>query len=104
MQVPISLSDQKNRIQNLINFTTSLEEDIFNYNNVKDKSIVEKVEYYKLAKSSLIADLNFIKSLPDKSDSDDELLKGIIITLNKNQKQKLKTILLDLIKDKDNNK
>lgn len=104
MQVPISLSDQKNRIQNLINFTTSLEEDIFNYDNVKDKSIVEKVEYYKLAKSSLIADLNFIKSLPDKSDSDDELLKGIIITLNKNQKQKLKTILLDLIKDKNNDK
>ena len=101
-QLPtVDLDQFKEGIQNKISFIASLEENLFDWEKVKNECTITKMEYYKLAKSSLISDLNFIKTLP--LGSDDEMLKNILISLNKKQKNKLKKIILQLINEKEIN-
>lgn len=96
---------KRDSLRKLFEFITLLENDLFKYDKVKDMSIEDKFEFYKNAKGALQMYINYYKDINSIfNNSEDELLKSIIVSLNSEQKKLLKKALLDIIKgDKNGN-
>jgi len=91
------VDNRNKRVMKLLEFMDKIENEIFDYEKIKDLSIDDKLEFYKNAKNSLVMYVNIMKEINNYT-SDDEMLKNIILSLSVEQKNVLKKMLLELIK------
>ncbi len=91
------IENRNKRLLKLIDFIDKLEDDLFDYDKVKDLSVEEKINYYKNAKNTIQMYVDIMKDINNYT-SDDEVLKNIIMSLSLEQKNELKKLLVNIIK------
>jgi hypothetical protein len=91
--------------QKLAIFCNKFEDDFFSdYKEIRKQPLDVQVEYYKIAKASLVNNLNFLKSMKESGiDQQTKMLQDLILTLNKDERELLANYLLTIIKSKDRN-
>ena len=97
--IPIKFDEITKDINVLGKFLSQVEEDIFNFDDIKDRSEDVKVELYKIARDTYNKKLDFlikVAELRKDIDATEASIIAFILNMSTEQKQELKKILLDL--------
>lgn len=104
--LPFDFEKLKDRLSNLVDFVSEMENDLFDFEKVQKKykdNIDAKLLLYDKARRSLTQDLEYLRKLAGISDDIDpevSLIMRHIMNMGKDTRVELKEFLLKLIKNK----
>jgi predicted small secreted protein len=93
------IEEKEKQTENLMQYEREAEKELFNRGMIPHLSTKLLMERYNICKDSIIKNINTVSSIKAKNkelNNEEEIILNAILTMSKEEKDKLKKFLLDL--------